>query len=354
MESHFPITALTAETFTQWKTEIQVLLLDRGAWGFIDGTEPPIDATASRREVIDYNLRKGRAFSTIFFNAGEENRPLLAGVTDGKKAWQILEEHFEPPSRSRVAQLLDTFYSTRIQPGESMGIFLARLQKAARDLDDIGHGVEDKYQGYQAIRCLPPEYKGIVQIIYRYEDKDFKFSQIKSDLIAEEHRIAHMQRDYELNESTINVASTSTSVINNNVHASNVKPKKFVKVSQSKPTKVIGPCFKCNQLGHLIADCNLRDKPTAQTFKKGKNFKKSKNKNLSGQLAESGSGVVEEANLTEGDTKHWWVVDTAATQHFCKDRELFVKYKPIKNTSMTLAVGDVNSPIEGIGTVVFY
>ncbi|GFU75368.1 hypothetical protein TNCV_1488911, partial [Trichonephila clavipes] len=47
--------------------------------------------------------------------------------------------------------------------------------------------------------------------------------------------------------------------------------------------------------------------------------------------------------------KGLWVIDTAATSHFCNDKSLFLDLKPITNMKMSLATGDKSCPVEGIG-----
>ncbi|GFW78994.1 retrovirus-related Pol polyprotein from transposon RE1 [Trichonephila clavipes] len=48
-----------------------------------------------------------------------------------------------------------------------------------------------------------------------------------------------------------------------------------------------------------------------------------------------------------------WVIDTAATSHFCNDKSLFLDLKPITNMKMSLATEDKSCPVEGIGTLRF-
>ncbi|GBO00405.1 hypothetical protein AVEN_208225-1 [Araneus ventricosus] len=45
-----------------------------------------------------------------------------------------------------------------------------------------------------------------------------------------------------------------------------------------------------------------------------------------------------------------WIIDTAATDHFCNKKELFQNYKELKNKSATL--GEGNTVICGIGNAV--
>ncbi|GFX26957.1 retrovirus-related Pol polyprotein from transposon TNT 1-94 [Trichonephila clavipes] len=55
----------------------------------------------------------------------------------------------------------------------------------------------------------------------------------------------------------------------------------------------------------------------------------------------------------KGGDKGVWVIDTAATSHFCNDKSLFLDLKLITNMKMSLATEDKNCPVEGIGTLRF-
>ncbi|GFV75373.1 copia protein [Trichonephila clavipes] len=91
--------------------------------------------------------------------------------------------------------------------------------------------------------------------------------------------------------------------------------------------KTIGPCYVCNKYGHLKVNC-----------KEKKSLQK--------------SSTVNEPFNTEFD-KGLWVIDTAATSHFCNDKSLFLDLKPITNMKMSLATEDKSCPVEGIGTLRF-
>ncbi|GFW15721.1 retrovirus-related Pol polyprotein from transposon TNT 1-94 [Trichonephila clavipes] len=55
----------------------------------------------------------------------------------------------------------------------------------------------------------------------------------------------------------------------------------------------------------------------------------------------------------ENSDKGVWVIDTAATSHFCNDKSLFLDLKPIANMKMSLATEDKSCSVEGIGTLRF-
>ncbi|GFX61946.1 retrovirus-related Pol polyprotein from transposon TNT 1-94 [Trichonephila clavipes] len=78
-------------------------------------------------------------------------------------------------------------YSNSLILEEEIGLYAARLRTIVFQLRDAGHPLEDLYQAFQLIRYLPESYQGIVQSIYRWDNKDFKFEHVLSELLAEEN-----------------------------------------------------------------------------------------------------------------------------------------------------------------------
>ncbi|GBM31133.1 hypothetical protein AVEN_58928-1 [Araneus ventricosus] len=59
-------------------------------------------------------------------------------------------------------------------------------------------------------------------------------------------------------------------------------------------------------------------------------------------------------NLSEEiSDKGVWVIDTAATTHFCNDKSLFLDIRPVTNMQMLLVIGNKDCPVEGIRTIRF-
>ncbi|GFV49941.1 retrovirus-related Pol polyprotein from transposon TNT 1-94 [Trichonephila clavipes] len=215
---------------------------------------------------------------------------LITETTDGVAAWKILKDHYEPVTKARVIQLLDQFFGTKYQPGEDVGIFISRVKTAATRLQEAGHKLDDLYIGFQLIRWLPQEFQSTVQQIYRWKEEDFRVVKIEAELILEANRLQLMKQDLEKAE---------------NAYLSSFTSKK----SKTLP-------------GATAA---------AHGDPNGKNDYQKK---------------------SEFD-KGLWVIDTAATSHFCNDKSLFLDLKPITNMKMSLATEDKSCPVEGIGTLRF-
>ncbi|GFU13282.1 retrovirus-related Pol polyprotein from transposon TNT 1-94 [Trichonephila clavipes] len=228
-----------------------------------------------------------------------------------------------------------------LQLREDVGIFISRVKTAATRLQEAGHKLDDLYIGFQLIRWLPQEFQSTVQQIYRWKEEDFRVVKIEAELILEANRLQLMKQDLEKAENAYLSSFTSkksktlpgaTAAAHGDPNGKNDYQKKGGKVFNCKTVKqsikTIGPCYVCNKYRHLKVNC-----------KEKKSLQKS-------------PSTVNETFNTEFD-KGVWVIDTAATSHFCNDKSLFLDLKPITNMKMSLATEDKSCPIEGIGTLRF-
>ncbi|GFV26440.1 retrovirus-related Pol polyprotein from transposon TNT 1-94 [Trichonephila clavipes] len=295
------------------------------------------------RKKLDLQLRKDRCYTLIYTNISSDLKNLITETTDGVAAWKILKDHFEPVTRARVIQLLDQFFGTKYQPGEDVGIFISRVKTAATRLQEAGHKLDDLYIGFQLIRWLPQEFQSTVQQIYRWKEEDFRVVKIEAELILEANRLQLMKQDLEKAENAYLSSFTSkksktlpgaTAAAHGDPNGKNDYQKRSGKVFNCKTIKnvkqsikTIGPCYVCNKYGHLKVNCKEKK-----------------------SLQKSPSNVNETFN-TEFD-KGLWVIDTAATSHFCNDKSLFLDLKPITNMKMSLATKDKSCPVEGISQII--
>ncbi|GFT89428.1 retrovirus-related Pol polyprotein from transposon TNT 1-94 [Trichonephila clavipes] len=149
------------------------------------------------------------------------------------------------------------------------------------------------------------EFQSTVQQIYRWKEEDFRVVKIEAELILEANRLQLMKQDLEKAE---------------NAYLSSFTSKK----SKTLP-------------GATAA---------AHGDPNGKNDYQKKGE-LDKQL------VTSSTLFEENSDKGVWVIDTAATSHFCNDKSLFLDLKPITNMKMSLATEDKSYPVEGIGTLRF-
>ncbi|GFS99280.1 copia protein [Trichonephila clavipes] len=130
-----------------------------------------------------------------------------------------------------------------------------------------------------------------VQQIYRWKEEDFRVVKIEAELILEANRLQLMKQDLEKAENA------------------------YLSSFTSKNSKTL---------------------PGATAAAHGNPNGKNDYQKKSGKF-----------------DKGVWVIDTAATSHFCNDKSLFLDLKQITNMKMSLATDDKSCPVEGIGTLRF-
>ncbi|GIY49540.1 uncharacterized protein CDAR_565191 [Caerostris darwini] len=85
---HFPL--LNQTNWITWNENImRFLLMDRGCWSFIDGSEPKLEETSTRRERSEHKQRQDRAFSAIYYSADDHHNTLLSSLKDAAEEWKF-------------------------------------------------------------------------------------------------------------------------------------------------------------------------------------------------------------------------------------------------------------------------
>ncbi|GIY60127.1 hypothetical protein CDAR_38981 [Caerostris darwini] len=115
---------------------------------------------------------------------------------------------------------------------------------------DAGHPLEDMFPAFQSMRTLPPDFQGIVHILYRWPDNDFKLDKIEMVLIAEAIRIRQLKTD--VNKIEID-NSVDSFVVNHKINkvSDNSRVYDCKNKPKSKFKNEIGPCYVCKKMDYL-------------------------------------------------------------------------------------------------------
>ncbi|GFX05820.1 gag_pre-integrs domain-containing protein [Trichonephila clavipes] len=182
------------------------------------------------------------------------------------------------------------------------------------------------------------------------ERRDFRVVKIEAELILEANRLQLMKQDLEKAENAYLSSFTSkksktlpgaTAAAHGDPNGKNDYQKKGGKVFNCKTIKnvkqsikTIGPCYVCNKYGHLKVNCKRKKSLQKSPSTVNETFNTEFNINLRFCEAECSLLELDKQLVTscilfeENSDKGVWVIDTAATSHFCNDKSLFLDLKP--------------------------
>jgi hypothetical protein len=341
----FQFPKLNAENYTTWKVDMKVLLIDRGCWEFVVGESKPPTKDESERDRRNYELRKARAYTSIYQAVERKFQLLISNTTDGKIAWDTLKQNFEPTSRARLAGLIDEFYDLRFYPdSETIGLFIKKVNEKALQVKDAGFDIPEILKCFQFIRRLPPEYENLVQSLYRLDDKEFSALNIESQLVSEYGRIQQKKKDE--GNGVADAYITKTRILKNTKQGTYSGRELGQFNSKERPVQqgnFLGPCWKCKKMGHKMTHCksNVKERMHREHYKR-----LSKPEDL--YYSEVGR---EPPPTGDGRSRTEWLIDSAATSHFCNQRDLFIDFRPLSATHAKIGDRNANLQVTGIGTV---
>ena len=93
-EEKWSVDKLDGSNWCTWKFQMQHLLLTKGLWGHVDGSEVLAhDATEAARS--EFKQKAQQTFCTIVMAVSTPQLYLVTSCKEPKELWDILRDHFE-------------------------------------------------------------------------------------------------------------------------------------------------------------------------------------------------------------------------------------------------------------------
>ncbi|KAJ9528397.1 hypothetical protein QJQ45_020322 [Haematococcus lacustris] len=200
----------------------------------------------------------------------------VKSADSAQDAWETLESQFTQASVARQSQLQQQLSLLRMEPGESVARFYARLQQLLTELEACSCDVSESTIVLAILAALPPEYEGIVERLrYDQTSGDLTVSRIKRVLLQKEADLLTKQMQ-QLNPSSSSLWAYSTpenrGASSSGWQSSRSRSKQPAREQQQ--TRVQSPdrstrdasshahmtCHYCAKPGHIMSECFTFDR----------------------------------------------------------------------------------------------
>ena len=162
------------------------LLLAKGLWGLVDGSEvPPEDATERMR--AELRQRSQRAFSTIVMAITTPQLYLVTTCEEPKDAWDVLRNNFERETLANKLFLKMQYFRMEMGEGTSMESHLKLMKEITDRLAAIGSPISEEDQVVTLLGSLSSSYSTLVTALEARVD-DVKLDFVQQALIHEEQK----------------------------------------------------------------------------------------------------------------------------------------------------------------------
>jgi cell division cycle protein 20 (cofactor of APC complex)/ATP-binding cassette subfamily B (MDR/TAP) protein 1 len=383
--SMYSIDKLTGDNFSSWKFRLQLILMDRGLWEIVDGSEvSPTPTGGSKLDgnsgdgassvvaggsgngnvQLEWKKRDNQALAQIALTVSNSELIHIRNAKSSHDAWKKICSVYEAKGLAAKVYLRRRFFNVKyIDNGNSnLQSHINLIRDLADQLEAISAGVSDEDMAMTLLCSLPDSYDYLIVALESRNSEDLSFDFVSARLLSEEKRkgesmnvsinanivgnighnvgIKHNMND---NHSNVNASNSENIALYTNSYGNgnntNVK-------NHSKSFRPMIKCSYCNKKNHTEDKCYAK-----HGFPVGHpKHNNSDNANIASVSVNNATlhAFVVGENVQNTQVCDW-LIDSGASMHLCNNRSYFdnntFKHIPHKKNVM---LGN-NECIEAIG-----
>ena len=306
-EDRYTIDKLTTQNYSTWKFQTKHLLLAKGLYSIVDGSEE--EPTTGDDAKKDYQRRKQKAFSHLALGVSSELVYLISDCEEPNEAWKRLKEHFERDTVANKLFLKKQYFRSVMREGELISNHIKHMKELTDKLAAIKAPISEEDQVVTLLGSLPDSFENVVTALEARVD-DLTLNFVHQTLInAEQKRSA---------------SSTTTDTT-------------LMSTPQHRTLPRARACYNCGSMTHLQRKCPQNRYKTADRSKH--NAKHVSTEQSSDDSSNGEAYTVSETVDQQNNAYMAWIIDSGASKHMTASRQLFCEYEELTSPEK-VSVGD--------------
>ena len=342
------IEPLDGANYQSWKYNMKLVLMERGLWGFVLGTEQPPGEGESAASRNSFKLRSDKAYSLIALNVSKNLQVHIMSTTDPKLAWTTLQKQFEFISVAQIVRLNRKFYAATMKESDDLMEHLTFMTSLAEQLRELKEEISPQKFATVILGSLPESYESFISSLNARNMDELDWESIKGSLVEE--FMNRKDKDEKKTPNPTNALFLSSkhdmNSVGNKAHskyhhwkgrARNTRPQQRHHHGDHESAK--GPkCFKCQEFGHIVKNCPLnKRKPeyshVTEDCKEHSDINELET-DLPVNFQELGLISSTKIKLSNG-----WFIDSAASKHMTYEKSIIHDFTEF-HEPMEIHLGD--------------
>ena len=294
---------LDGTNYMMWSFKMQMFLKSKGLWQITNGIVKVENSND------DNEKSNEQAMAAIVLGLKESQ---IIKIMDAKTAfemWDRLARYNQSSSLDKQMRLREKLSMFRFNSGD-MKLHVERFDKLIMEIRTSGMTLSDPEACAILLKSLPNEYGSFVQAC-RFSAVAWELNAIREKVLSEAERLSETLVN---NESTALEAHYGSKYNKHGKHRKQTKNKKNV------------TCFKCGKKGHYKSECYQKDESHVALWSS------------------------DMTHNSQDDIR--WVIDSGATNHMCKNKDLFHNLKQEDNgREIVTAKNGAKIKVKGVGTI---
>ena len=335
MEEKWSIDKLDGSNWNTWKFQMKHLLMAKGIWGLVDGSEVLAhDATPAAQAL--YRSRLQKAFSTVVLAIDRAQLYLITSCEEPKQAWDALKKHFERETLANKLFLKKQYFRSEMKEGTSVEQHLKHMKDITDKLAAIGAPISEEDQVVTLLGSLPRSFATLVTAIEaRMEGVSLDY--VQQALIHEEMKQSELSCQSSGAESALTGAFRRGTPRDRPTCFGCGEVGHIRRFCPNDPPRDLPTCFECGGVGHIRRYCPFK-LHKAQVAEGGQ--RRQENSDIEGEDVYAAAFMMSAGNVKSVDMECYpWVIDSGASSHMTKEKHVLTNYQEFAEPE-NVALGD--------------